>query len=272
VALGAVTFFFFGFFAFAAAPTVSHTPSSLFGSSLPLSLPADVIHSFFLFPGVTWRVARACEMAESEPYEFLFKLLMIGDSGVGKSSVLLRYTDDTYDEGISATIGVDFRLKRVTLPGGAQRANLTIWDTAGQEKFRSLTSSYYRGTHGVVVVYDVGSRESFTNVARWLGEVDAYSTNPDAVRMLVANKIDVERRVVSREEGAAFARDRGMLFFECSAKSRLGIQQAFEEMLAKIYETPSLRDDASQLKPRIGQLASGTVAPGDQAVPCGGWC
>jgi len=134
---------------------------------------------------------------------------------------------------------------------------LTIWDTAGQEKFRSLTSSYYRGTHGVVLVYDVSKRDSFDHLGTWLGEVNAYSTNAEAVRMLIGNKVDKDTRAVTREEGASFARDHGTLFFEASAKTRIGIQQAFDELLLKIMETPSLREDGSQLKPATAASAAG---------------
>jgi len=174
----------------------------------------------------------------SQEYDHLFKLLMIGDSDVGKSSILLRFTEDKYDEEHPCTIGVDFKIKLVSFAG--KKINLTIWDTAGQEKFRSLTSSYYRGTQGIVLVYDVTRRESFNNLEQWLSEIEMYSSNVDVVKLLVGNKIDKENREVSREEGAAFAKQRSMLFIECSAKTRLGIQQAFEELVQRILDTPNL--------------------------------
>uniref|UniRef100_A0A8C6PJH6 RAB35, member RAS onco family n=1 Tax=Nothobranchius furzeri TaxID=105023 RepID=A0A8C6PJH6_NOTFU len=103
-------------------------------------------------------------------YDYLFKLLIIGDSGVGKSSLLLRFADNTFSGSYITTIGVDFKIRTVELNG--EKVKLQIWDTAGQERFRTITSTYYRGTHGVIVVYDVTSAESFVNVKRWLHEIN----------------------------------------------------------------------------------------------------
>jgi len=161
-------------------------------------------------------------------YDNLFKILLIGDSGVGKSSILLRFTDDEFSEKQLSTIGVDFKVKYVSL--GGKRVKLAIWDTAGQERFRTVTSSYYRGAQGVVLVYDCTSRRSFENVKLWLEEVKKYCTNLDAVRMLVANKVDKGAEQVSRDEGEQFAIDNSMLFIETSAKTRQGITHAFEEL------------------------------------------
>nr|CAD7393725.1 unnamed protein product [Timema cristinae] len=103
-------------------------------------------------------------------YDHLFKLLIIGDSGVGKSSLLLRFADNTFSGSYITTIGVDFKIRTVDVDG--ERVKLQIWDTAGQERFRTITSTYYRGTHGVIVVYDVTSGDSFANVKRWLHEIE----------------------------------------------------------------------------------------------------
>merc|ERR1712093_527527 len=173
------------------------------------------------------------------------KLLMIGDSGVGKSSILLRFVDDRFDESsMDPTIGVDFKVKMYDVPGDEQqRLKLTIWDTAGQERFRTLTSAYYRGAHGIILVYDVGRRESFDALANvWLKEVELYSTYPNAVKLLIGNKIDQEDRQVTHDEGDAFAREHATLFIECSAKTKVGIEQAFAEVVTKILETPSMRE------------------------------
>mmetsp|Transcript_49208 Transcript_49208/g.71860 ORF Transcript_49208/g.71860 Transcript_49208/m.71860 type:complete len:109 (+) Transcript_49208:102-428(+) len=103
-------------------------------------------------------------------YDYLFKLLLIGDSGVGKSCLLLRFADDTYTESYISTIGVDFKIRTITQD--SKTVKLQIWDTAGQERFRTITSSYYRGAHGIIVVYDVTDMESFNNVKQWLHEID----------------------------------------------------------------------------------------------------
>ena len=137
-------------------------------------------------------------------FDYIFKVLLIGDAGVGKSSILLRFTDDSFEEQMASTIGVDFRVKTVTL--GGKTVKLTIWDTAGQERFRTLTSSYYRGCHGVILVYDVNERESFTHLQQWLEELELYSTTQHFVKLLVGNKIDVKDRQVTVEEAETFAR------------------------------------------------------------------
>ncbi|KAL7320477.1 Ras-related protein Rab-18 [Mucor circinelloides] len=169
------------------------------------------------------------------------KLLLIGNSNVGKSSLLLRFTDDTFlpQEEVSATIGVDFKVSMMEVNGKMYK--LTIWDTAGQERFRTLTSSYYRGAQGVILVYDVSNRDTFDALNTWWNEVNTYCSSPDVVKMIVGNKVDKESsRVVTYEEGANFARKLSTLFVECSAKTKVGVKQAFEELVEKIIETPSL--------------------------------
>ncbi|XVE95609.1 hypothetical protein REPUB_Repub02eG0113200 [Reevesia pubescens] len=172
----------------------------------------------------------------SQPeFDYLFKLLLIGDSGVGKSTLLLSFTSDTFEE-LNPTIGVDFKVKHVTL--GGKKLKLAIWDTAGQERFRTLTSSYYRGAQGIIMVYDVTRRDTFTDLSDiWAKEIDLYSTNQDCIKMLVGNKVDKEsERVVNKKEGIDFAREYGCLFIECSAKTRVNVEQCFEELVLKVIE------------------------------------
>ncbi|KAJ3078246.1 Ras- protein Rab-18-B, partial [Quaeritorhiza haematococci] len=165
-----------------------------------------------------------------------FKLLLIGDSGTGKSSLLLRFTDDMWlqPDEVSATIGVDFKVKIVEVDG--QKYKLTIWDTAGQERFRTLTSSYYRGAQGVILVYDVSNRATFEHLRLWFTELDTYSTSPSTIKIVVGNKCDKDVtgvREVSRKEGEAFARSAGTLFVETSAKTKAGVRDAFVEVVRK---------------------------------------
>lgn len=181
-------------------------------------------------------------------YDHLLKLLLVGDSGVGKTSLLLCFTTAEFIDDQKSTIGVDLKLKLMNVKG--KRLKLTIWDTAGQERFRTLTSAYYRGAQGIILVYDVTRKETFENVKQWIQEVDIYSTHEHAVKMLVANKIDQDSsRVVTKEQGREFARQNNMLFIETSAKTNQHVEQAFEELVLKIIEIPSLVDpeDSSDL-------------------------
>ncbi|KAI1308739.1 hypothetical protein EDD11_004177 [Mortierella claussenii] len=169
------------------------------------------------------------------------KLLLIGSSGTGKSSLLMRFVDGVFlaPDEISATIGVDFKVKVIDVEG--KKYKLTIWDTAGQERFRTLTSSYYRGAQGVILVYDVSNRDSFNDLQTWFNELDTYCSSKEVVRMIVGNKVDKESsREVSKQEGQDLARKLQTLFVECSAKTKLGVQQAFDELVQQIIDTPSL--------------------------------
>ncbi|KAD3337523.1 hypothetical protein R6Q59_027587 [Mikania micrantha] len=205
--------------------------------------------------------------SSSGQYDLSFKILLIGDSGVGKSSLLVSFISDSVDD-LAPTIGVDFKIKQLTV--GGKRLKLTIWDTAGQERFRTLTSSYYRGAQGIILVYDVTRRETFTNLSEiWAKEVDLYSTNQDCVKMLVGNKVDKDtERFVSREEGIALAKELKCLFLECSAKTRENVQQCFEELALKIMEAPSLLEEGSTVIKRNILKQN----PENQGAPTDGGC
>ncbi|KAI6234519.1 Ras-related protein Rab-18 [Aphelenchoides fujianensis] len=166
------------------------------------------------------------------------KILIVGESGVGKSSLMLRFVDDTFDPELAATIGVDFRVTTMNIDGNVVK--LAIWDTAGQERFRTLTPSYYRGGQGIVCVYDVSNRATFDRLEHWILETETYCTKNDAVKILVGNKIDSPHREVSYDEGMQFARKNKMLFIEASAKTADGVRMAFEELIEKILQTPGL--------------------------------
>ncbi|XP_026454807.1 ras-related protein RABD1-like isoform X2 [Papaver somniferum] len=164
--------------------------------------------------------------------DYLFKLLLIGDSSVGKSCLLLRFSDDSFVESHISTIGVDFKISTLELEG--KTVKLQIWDTAGQERFRTITSSYYRGAHGIIIVYDVTEKESFDNVKQWLSEIDRYA-NDTVCKLLVGNKCDlVEEKVVETETAKAFAEKLGISFLETSAKDSINVEQIFSTMAAEI--------------------------------------
>jgi len=165
-------------------------------------------------------------------YDYLFKLLLIGDSGVGKSCLLLRFADHTYTESYISTIGVDFKIRTIELDG--KTIKLQIWDTAGQERFRTITSSYYRGAQGIIVVYDSTDAESFNNVKQWLSEIDRYASE-GVNKLLVGNKNDLaNKRAVNAEQAKAFADSVGIPFLETSAKTSTNVENAFLTMAQQI--------------------------------------
>jgi Ras-related protein Rab-1A len=186
-------------------------------------------------------------------YDYLFKLLLIGDSGVGKSCLLLRFADDTYTESYISTIGVDFKIRTIELDG--KTIKLQIWDTAGQERFRTITSSYYRGAHGIIVVYDVTDLESFNNVKQWLHEIDRYACD-NVNKLLVGNKSDLlPKKVVDYNTAKEFSEQLGIPFLETSAKNATNVEQAFLTM-------------AAEIKNRMGPsaAASGPSGPGSGTI------
>ncbi|CAN1195562.1 GTP-binding protein YPTM2 [Linum perenne] len=169
-------------------------------------------------------------------YDYLFKLLLIGDSGVGKSCLLLRFADDSYLDSYISTIGVDF------------------WDTAGQERFRTITSSYYRGAHGIIVVYDVTDQESFNNVKQWLNEIDRYASE-NVNKLLVGNKSDLtSNKVVSYETGKALADELGIPFMETSAKNASNVEDAFMAMSAAIKTRMASQPSSNNARPPTVQI------------------
>lgn len=145
---------------------------------------------------------------------------------------MLRFTNDEFDSEQALTIGVDFKSKIIEIDNNC--AKLAIWDTAGQERFRTLTPSYYRDAQGAILVYDVNKRSTFQKLDSWLHELEIYGTRPNMVKMVVGNKIDVQSREVSREEGFKFAKRHRTLFLETSAKTSEGVKEAFEEVVRKV--------------------------------------
>nr|POF17681.1 gtp-binding protein ypt1 [Quercus suber] len=208
-------------------------------SLTPQGRPVDALRSFTRLPeraeASVWKVlTRADANESSHRYDYLFKLLLIGDSGVGKSCLLLRFADDTYTESYISTIGVDFKIRTIELDG--KTVKLQIWDTAGQERFRTITSSYYRGAHGICVVYDVTDMDSFNNVKQWLQEIDRYATE-GVNKLLVGNKSDMtDKKVVEYTVAKEFADSLGIPFLETSAKNASNVEQAFLTMARQIKE------------------------------------
>ena len=166
-------------------------------------------------------------------YDYIFKLIVIGDSGVGKSCLLRRYDGDPFEECFIGTIGLDFRVRTITLHG--KRIRLQLWDTAGQECFRPITTHYYRGTHGVLICYDITNKESFTNIDEiWLREFRKH-TRDNVPRILVGNKSDLDdRRSVEQSEAKDYADEMGIPFLETSAKNFKNVENAFTTLVGHV--------------------------------------
>ncbi|OQS00286.1 Rab1 family GTPase [Thraustotheca clavata] len=187
-------------------------------------------------------------------YDHLFKLVLIGDSGVGKSCLLLRFADDAFTESYITTIGVDFRFRTVKID--KKTVKLQIWDTAGQERFRTITSAYYRGADGIIMVYDVTSQESFDHVNDWLNEVNRYASE-GTCKLLVGNKSDItSRKVVSYETAKAFADSLAIPFLETSAKNAQNVEEAFLTMASELITIRELVGNPNG--PRGTQLTNET--------------
>jgi Ras-related protein Rab-1A len=169
-------------------------------------------------------------------FTHLLKLVLIGDTGVGKSCLLMRVADDTFVETFITTIGVDFRFRVLRI--GDKKVKLQIWDTAGQERFRTITSAYYRSGDGVIIVYDVGKRETFDHVREWFQEISKY-TKPETLVLLIANKADRVDRVVSVEEGQMLAKELGISIIETSAKTAENVEAAFIRITEQLIQKKS---------------------------------
>ena len=181
---------------------------------------------------------------EEEDY-FLYKLLLLGDTSVGKTCFLMRYTDNLFREVHMATIGLDYKLKSVQLDNG-KVINIQIWDTAGQDRFRSITKNYFRGAHGIILIYDITQRNTFENVIKWIEQIREEASDKVPI-ILVGNKIDeVDKRAVNTEEGEKMAQDFGIPFFECSAKSGENIDATFKELVKKAVEAYNTVEEAGK--------------------------
>jgi len=208
-------------------------------------------------------------------YAYLFKYIIIGDTGVGKSCLLLQFTDKRFQPVHDLTIGVEFGARMVNID--SRQIKLQIWDTAGQESFRSITRSYYRGAAGALLVYDITRRDTFNHLTRWLEEAKQNS-NPNMVIMLIGNKSDLHtRRAVSFKEGEQFAEENGLIFLETSAKTAANVEQAFIKTAEKIYEkilsgVYDVTNEAHGIKVGMNQNSNGGLNGAGRGNKSGGCC
>ena len=168
----------------------------------------------------------------NEKIEKSFKILLLGDSSVGKTCFLKRYIDDTFQDVYLSTIGFDYKYKCITLKEG-KNIKLQIWDTAGQERFRTIAKSYYKGAHGIILMYDVTDQKSFDSIKKWLEQIKEEAPNKVSV-LLVANKIDIEKRIITKEDGENIAKSYDLDIYESAAKDNINVSEAFEDLAEKI--------------------------------------
>ena len=164
----------------------------------------------------------------NEDYEFIFKVLLLGNSNVGKSSLFLRFIDDIWNDTFVPTIGVDFKIKTFNIDN--KKIKMQIWDTAGQERYKNIIASYYRGAHGILLIFDVTDKDSFKNLSNWLIEIEK-NANKNVLKVLIGNKTDLEeKRVITYHQGKEFADNYGLKYIETSAKKNLNVNEAFETL------------------------------------------
>ena len=179
-------------------------------------------------------------------YDYLFKMLIIGDSGVGKSSLMNRFSDNVFSESYINTIGVDFKIRTIEVNG--KMIKLQIWDTAGQERFRTIVSAYYRGAHGIMIVFDITDKDSYNNVNMWRNEIQKYAV-PNIKTILIGNKADVEsKRQVDYSEAKEYADSMNMTYFETSAKTALNVEKSFFELASLLINNVVVNTNKNEIK------------------------
>lgn len=181
----------------------------------------------------------------NKSYDYLFKLLLIGDSGVGKTCILFKFSEDTFSPAFISTIGIDFKIRTIEVDG--KKIKLQVWDTAGQERFRTITTAYYRGAMGIMLVYDVSNQKSFENISNWIRNIEMHATQ-DVEMMILGNKCDIsDKRQVSREKGEQLALQHSIKFMETSAKANINIEEAFTTLARDIKLKMEKRIENSNL-------------------------
>ncbi len=187
-------------------------------------------------------------MTDNNSSDSVYKVLLLGDSTVGKTCFLMRYTDNTFQEIHMSTIGLDYRLKSMTLKSG-KNVKVQIWDTAGQDRFRAITKNYYKGAHGIILIYDVTNQLSFDNVSNWINQIKEEASDKVTI-FLVGNKIDdVENRKIQTESGKNLAENFQLQFYETSAKTGENVEKTFQALVEKIDEISLIN-----IKSRGGKL------------------
>ena len=183
--------------------------------------------------------------------KYIVKILTLGDTMVGKSSIVLRFSEDKFDDKLFSTIGIDFKTKYIKM--GDSSVKVLIWDTAGQEKFQNIAKQYYKGANGVLLIYDVGNRKSFERIDYWLKELKENNRIDELFVCLVGNKIDLgDKRVISTEEGEKYSKDNNIYFMEVSAKTGENVNELFSKAIKgsmdKVFSTNEKEDGDDKVR------------------------
>ena len=180
-------------------------------------------------------------LTKNKDYDYIFKLVLIGDTCVGKSCILVRFSDDIFDDNYVTTIGVDFRFKTMAIKN--KIVKIQIWDTAGQERYRSITTAYYRGAAAIIICCDCTNRESFDNIKNWIEEISKYTDNDSVDKIVFLNKCDLnEERCIKKEEIEQSEKENGIKILEVSAKTGEGIDAGFEYIINKLIDKNTQKD------------------------------
>ncbi|KAK1403594.1 Ras-related protein RABE1c [Heracleum sosnowskyi] len=209
-------------------------------------------------------------MAEAPPnYDYLIKLLLIGDSGVGKSCLLLRFSDDSFNTNFITTIGIDFKIRTIERDG--KRMKLQIWDTAGQERFRTITTAYYRGAMGILLVYDVTDEASFNNIKNWISNIEQHASD-NVNKILIGNKADMDEslRAVPTSKGQQLADEYGIKFFEASAKTNTNVEEVFSSIAQDIRQRLDETGISTHPPKTVSINKAGATEATQKASCCGG--
>jgi small GTP-binding protein len=200
-----------------------------------------------------------------------FKLLMLGDSGVGKSSLMIRWTEDSFSTDLVGTVGVNFKTKREVV--GGEFVHAQVWDTAGQEQFHKITTSYYKGAHGIMLVYDVSDPKSWDNIQYWVKNIRAHASESVQV-VLVGNKVDLREdgnnKCVKPSLGKSFSKKFGVPYFETSAKSSVGVSQAFSTLLGSIITVTDMIEKNNLAARKL--ISDRLPVPSNSCGSSGGGC
>ena len=182
--------------------------------------------------------------------KYIIKILTLGDTSVGKSSIVLRFSDNKFDDKIFSTIGIDFKTKYIKLDKFSVK--VLIWDTAGQEKFQNIAKQYYKGANGVLLIYDISNRKSFERIDFWLKELKENNRIDELFLYLVGNKIDMEdKRVISFQEGEKYAKNNNINFFEVSAKSGKGVTELFNNVINGVMENILKKNEKEEIEDKV---------------------